>query len=265
MRRIASEILGLVIAIAGGGGSLLAEPPDESAGTTSEAAARLAASAAAVPQPNTYGTSVETALYVGGAAFSANRADVTVLEDGGGSAFFTGTGTPSSAWAPVSLPQGALITGVDFFYYDANATTDFTAAVYEFPSTTGTFNTVAVTASSGSAGLGSSTVNLGSPWTVNNNLNAYSVFVYYAPAALSNLKWRGVKIRYKLQVSPAPGTASFNDVPTGHQYFQFIEAVKASGITTGCQASPPLYCPDQPLTRGQMAVFLARALGLQWN
>jgi hypothetical protein len=24
------------------------------------------------------------------------------------------------------------------------------------------------------------------------------------------------------------------------------------------------FCPDQPLTRGQMAVFLSKALGLHW-
>ena len=73
-----------------------------------------------------------------------------------------------------------------------------------------------------------------------------------------------VIVGYRLQVSPPPATASFNDVPTSHPYFQFIEALKASGITGGCQASPPLYCPDKPVTRGQMAVFLAKALGLHW-
>lgn len=63
-------------------------------------------------------------------------------------------------------------------------------------------------------------------------------------------------------VSPAPGSATFNDVPTNHPFFQFIEALYAAGITGGCQAAPPLYCPDNPVTRGQMAVFLAKALGL---
>ena len=65
-----------------------------------------------------------------------------------------------------------------------------------------------------------------------------------------------------LPVSPAPATATFNDVPTDHPFFQFIEALYASGITAGCQASPPLYCPDNPVTRGQMAVFLAKVLEL---
>jgi hypothetical protein len=72
------------------------------------------------------------------------------------------------------------------------------------------------------------------------------------------------EIRWRRTVSPAPPFASFNDVPTSHQFFQYIEALKAAGITGGCQASPPLYCPDRQITRGEMAVFLAKALGLHW-
>jgi len=67
---------------------------------------------------------------------------------------------------------------------------------------------------------------------------------------------------YRLQVSPAPPTADFGDVPTNHPYFQFIEALSGSGITAGCGNGD--YCPDRPITRGEMAVFLAKALGLQW-
>jgi hypothetical protein len=66
-----------------------------------------------------------------------------------------------------------------------------------------------------------------------------------------------------LRVSPAPGTATFpNDVPTSHPYFRFIEALAAAGITGGC--GPGSYCPNSPITRGEMAVFLAAALGLHW-
>lgn len=69
---------------------------------------------------------------------------------------------------------------------------------------------------------------------------------------------------YKLEVSPAPGAATFpTDVPTTHPFFRFIEAVAASGITAGCGAGT--YCPDSPVTRGQMAVFLASALGLSFQ
>ena len=67
---------------------------------------------------------------------------------------------------------------------------------------------------------------------------------------------------YKLQVSPPPGTATFADVPTTHLFFQYVEALAAAGITSGCGGGN--FCPDAAVTRGQMAVFLAKALGLHW-
>lgn len=76
------------------------------------------------------------------------------------------------------------------------------------------------------------------------------------------LELTGAVVGYRLQVSPAPGTATFNDVPTSDPAFQFIEALVASGITAGCGGGN--YCPDATLTRRQMAVFLAKALGLQF-
>lgn len=57
-------------------------------------------------------------------------------------------------------------------------------------------------------------------------------------------------------------TATFNDVTTSHPFFQFVEALMKAGVTGGCGAGN--FCPNASLTRGQMAVFLARALGLQW-
>jgi len=71
-----------------------------------------------------------------------------------------------------------------------------------------------------------------------------------------------VRVYYRLQVSPPPATATFNDVPVGNPYFQFVEALAASGVTAGCGGGN--FCPDAPVTRAQMATFLARALGLYW-
>jgi S-layer homology domain len=71
-----------------------------------------------------------------------------------------------------------------------------------------------------------------------------------------------VRVNWRRQVSPAPSTASFADVPTDHPLFQFIQALYASGITAGCGGDN--FCPNAPLTRGQMAVFLSKALGLHW-
>jgi len=55
---------------------------------------------------------------------------------------------------------------------------------------------------------------------------------------------------------------TFADVPAGHSQYGYIEAVYQAGITSGCATSPLRYCPDQPVTRGQMAVFLCRAASL---
>ena len=91
----------------------------------------------------------------------------------------------------------------------------------------------------------------------------YVLDVEQAPSATYEyFGW--VEVHWRRTVSQPPVTGSFDDVPTSHPFFQYIEALKASGITGGCNAAPPLYCPDNPVTRGQMAVFLAKALGLHW-
>ena len=72
----------------------------------------------------------------------------------------------------------------------------------------------------------------------------------------------GIRISWRRQVSPPPGTPTFGDVPPSDAAFPFIEALVASGITAGCGSGN--YCPDNPITRRQMAVFLAKALGLHW-
>ena len=46
-----------------------------------------------------------------------------------------------------------------------------------------------------------------------------------------------------------------------HWAHPYVEALAGSGITGGCSADPPLYCPGQPVTRAQMAVFILRAMG----
>ena len=58
---------------------------------------------------------------------------------------------------------------------------------------------------------------------------------------------------------PPGGTFTDDD---GHIFEPAIEAVAAEGITKGC--NPPAndkFCPDDFVTRGQMAAFLVRALG----
>jgi len=57
---------------------------------------------------------------------------------------------------------------------------------------------------------------------------------------------------------------AFADVPTSHWAFSHIEALAASGITSGCGGGN--YCPENPVTRAQMAVFLERGMrGSNYN
>ncbi len=58
---------------------------------------------------------------------------------------------------------------------------------------------------------------------------------------------------------PASDTDSFSD--DDQSVFEAdIDAIAAAGITKGC--APADFCPGDPITRGQMAAFLARALEL---
>ena len=59
----------------------------------------------------------------------------------------------------------------------------------------------------------------------------------------------------------APSSAGFVDT-AGSTHESNIDALAASGITVGCSQEPLRYCPDEPVSRAQMASFLARALGL---
>ncbi len=45
-------------------------------------------------------------------------------------------------------------------------------------------------------------------------------------------------------------------------YQSSIERIAEVGITLGCDPSAPLFCPDEEVTRAQMATFIVRALGL---
>jgi len=57
-----------------------------------------------------------------------------------------------------------------------------------------------------------------------------------------------------------PSVQIFNDVPPSDPYFDYVSLMSSYGITAGCEASPPLYCPSSPVTRAQMAVFVMRGL-----
>jgi hypothetical protein len=168
-------------------------------------------------------------------------------------------------WAPVSLPTGAVLDNIDLYYVDDDATSDICATLHAYTGPTLGGNppadvTVGFVCSSGSGGVGYKVESLSG--TIDNSVwfsnGAQYVVVISSPGGTHAFK--GVSIWWHREVSSPPGTSTFNDVPTSHPQFQFIEALAESGITAGCGSGN--YCPNNPLTRGQMAVFLAKALGL---
>jgi hypothetical protein len=51
---------------------------------------------------------------------------------------------------------------------------------------------------------------------------------------------------------------SFTDVPRSQLFYRRIETLLHNDITAGC--TPTTYCPSEAVNRGQMAIFVARAL-----
>jgi glucose/arabinose dehydrogenase len=61
-------------------------------------------------------------------------------------------------------------------------------------------------------------------------------------------------------VPPACTTPMFNDVPASDGFCRWVEELARRGIVAGCGNGA--YCPNAPVTRGEMAVFLAEGFAL---
>ena len=62
---------------------------------------------------------------------------------------------------------------------------------------------------------------------------------------------------------PAPVSRTrFVDVDASHPYAAFVERFAELGVTKGC-GDGTRFCPDDPVRRAEMAVFLSRAFGLE--
>ena len=222
--------------------------------------------------PRDYGVANANILQIPASAFSPTSSLIGYAFDPStGSLSCTSNTSGNSAvfWAPVSLPSGSLIEYVDLYYYDADATNDIAATLYAYsgsdnPSSS---NISFLTTSTGSPGYGYA---FSPPFahTVNNDV-AYNggaqlaVLITIPLAGLgSNLKFKAVDLWWTRQISPAPATATFGDVPTNHPFFRVIEAFGQSGISTGCGSNN--FCPNGTVTRQEMAKFFVRALGLYW-
>ena len=87
--------------------------------------------------------------------------------------------------------------------------------------------------------------------TIIHSLNGVSTFTGYTPPALT--------VGNDCVTTPI-NTQVFGDVPDSYWAASFIKKLFNSGITGGCSTSPLNYCPDNPVTRAQMAIFLEKGI-----
>jgi len=180
--------------------------------------------------------------------------------------FSTFNGDPTHGNIRIDVPNGALLAQLRFWGKDTSSSEDIVFRLYETCQAPNAEDPVYTL-----LGEGHSVGNYGSFYgaeslggvTANNADCGYSAQVQVPiNGATGTLTIRKLQVTWMRQVSPAPAAATFTDVPTDDSRFRFVEALARSGVTAGCGNGN--YCPDAPLTRGQMAVFLAKALGLQW-
>ena len=235
---------------------------DSAAGQTSEQSQRL-------PSPRDYGVGNANILQIPASAFAPTSSGVGWNFDavsGDLWASSNSSGANVVFWAPVTLPTGSVISYVDLYSYDNNATYDLFVNLVAYSGySTPTSATIGSCQTSGAPGHA---YNYSVPfsYTVNNDVRygggaQLAVLVTIPLLGVdSNLRFKAVDIWWTRQISPAPATATFADVPTTHPFFRVIEALAASGITTGCGGNN--FCPNGTVTRQEVAKFIVRALGL---
>ena len=189
--------------------------------------------------------------------YSETMSDVSSAN---GYRYLTESGT---FYSVVHMPQGARILSIELDACDTTPIGQLTSALYRMDSAGFTPLASVSTGTNQMPGCSrfAEDVTQG-PNTVDNYAYQY-LFLSNHTGMPGTTSIGAVRVFYQLQVSPAPAVATFNDVPTSDPGFQYIEALVASGITAGCGGGN--FCPDATLTRRQMAVFLAKALGLHWN
>jgi hypothetical protein len=217
--------------------------------------------------PNTFGTTQTTYQRVGVADFVPADSSMTysdlAISSSTWSRYPTNANGDGAFVAAPKLPSGALLDAVEFDFCDVDPGLNLTGSV-EVTSYTGEGTTAPASGSStDAAGCGSFVVDLSASPIEIDNAAMQLLLVVNIPTQSGTVSISGAILRYHLQVSPAPASPTFADVPASDFGFQYVEALSASGITGGCGGGN--FCPDNPVTRRQMAIFLAKALGLQFQ
>jgi len=95
-----------------------------------------------------------------------------------------------------------------------------------------------------------------------NLMNGYSDLEFGVGDPLLRKEAAAVLVRaFDLPMVPLPPVPSFGDVDPDDWSWPFIESLVAAGVTDGCSLQDMLFCPDDPLTRAELAAFMVKALG----
>src|SRR3990170_655460 len=71
-----------------------------------------------------------------------------------------------------------------------------------------------------------------------------------------------LRMMYGRDFLPPDAQGVFGDVPREYWAASWVEAATKVGLIPPCQAEPPLFCPDAPLTRAMAAFMLVQAKGI---
>jgi hypothetical protein len=196
--------------------------------------------------------------------FQANTSSNLIMDDGNGYRYFGDEAVPYMA-APVRVPSGVTLESLFISHCSANEG-DIVVAVYDngVGGAGGGGGTMVLGPVVTNAGCRVSGLSYDFPHLYLSNVDHPLYIVVYFPGGQTDgsVKFNSVSLRYRRQVTPGDGQAIFEDVPRSDFGFRYIEALAASGITGGCGGAN--FCPDSPVNRRQMAIFLAKALGLHW-
>lgn len=176
-------------------------------------------------------------------------------------------GNSGSIYAPVHLPDGTRVIGYELQYCRSEASPgiimggldercETESECYIAPTGLGVDTTV----TGDQVGCFRSLVWDGRPAVDNMRKLYYADLQFTAKdGAMSIMAFR---VYYRNATPPRPVSPTFSDVPASDPGFPFIEALHAAGLTAGCGGGK--FCPDGPVTRRQMAVFLAGAVPLPY-
>lgn len=216
-----------------------------------------------MPSPQQWGTTLPSISQISAFQFVPYDSTMTLAVSNDNMRYKTNAGDPSWVRATTNLPSGVKVEGIEVYGCDDDPTSDSDLYAWFVICTSGTCTWYGDNLTNGSPSCDYFYYDLSSAnITIDNVFSNYFVEVKLSTNNDTN-RFQSFNIYYSRQISPPPSTPTFSDVPTAHPFYQEIEALAASGITTGYPDGT--FRPNNYVTRQSMAAFLSRALGLFWE